>query len=149
MVNLIPSFLDYIHENIDPAYAERKKEVKKSIQAAGLISTAALVASIVFGVLGIALTTSAGVAVIFGLPIILVSLPVGYLSYNSYKTLENIKDVLENPKKYQNSFGLEDSFDKQSLKNKLTQGTFCFSWCIGFILEEMFKSGTLKERSFD
>lgn len=142
MVNFIPSVIDYIHENVDPSYMKEKEESKKAIQAAGLISTAGIIASAALAILGL---TSGGLV---GSALILVSLPAGYLSYNAYKMFGNIHDIIDNPKIYQNSLGLEPTFDKQKLKAKLMQDTVCFNFCVDFIVEEMAKAGMAKNRSF-
>lgn len=83
MVNFISSFMENIHENIDPSYMKEKEETKKQLQAIGLVSTAALIVSIAIGLFGTASTASGGFGAVIGLPLILVSLPLGYFSFNA------------------------------------------------------------------
>ncbi|MBA3816436.1 MAG: hypothetical protein H0X29_07950 [Parachlamydiaceae bacterium] len=141
MVNFVSSFIESIHENIDPSYLKDKDQAKKNLKQIGLTSTATLVTSIVFGILGISLTAS-GAAI--GLPLILVSLPIGYLSFNVYNVSKNINDILDNPKDYQRLFVLDPGYDKQKIKTKLEQGTFCFSWIIELALDEVAKSNNMR-----
>lgn len=140
MASFISSFMENVHENIDPSYIREKEETKKQLQSIGLISTAILVASIALVIFGVALTASGGFSAIIGLPIILVSLPLGYLSFNAYKVTKNISDIEDNPKEYQRFIGWDLIWDKQKIKKKLEQETFCFSWIVDVAVEEMGKS---------
>jgi hypothetical protein len=146
MVSPISSFIghlqdgaEHIHENIDPEYKKQKTEIKDSLQKVGLMSTAAIAASVAFGILGITMTASGGLAAIVGVPLILVSLPLGYLAYNGYRVAENLNEIVDNPKKYQATFGLEDGFDKDKVKAKLKENTFGFSWIIDFAIDQLSK----------
>lgn len=132
MLNL-SLFLESIHENANPAYLQQKEEKKKLIQSMGLISTAVLVASAVVGIFGIALTLSGGVGAVMGLPLILVNLPLGYLSFNAYKVSQNINDIIDNPAIYRN---LNQTFDKQKIKKKLEKETFFFNWIIDVLVDK-------------
>lgn len=143
MINFICSSIENIHENIDPSYLKEKEGVKNNVLVIGLVSTATFVTSIAFAIFGIALTVSSGLGAFIGFPIILVSLPVGYLSYNAYKISKNTNDIIDNPKKYQRLFGLDPAFDKQKIKNKLEQGTFCFSSIVEIALEGVAKFGNV------
>ena len=140
MTSIISSFIENVHENIDPSYLKEKREIKKNLQQVGLISTAASIASLAVGIFGLALTVSGGLGAIIGLPLILVSLPLGYLAFNTYKLSENMKDIIDNPKEYQRFFGLVPTFDKQKIKKKLEEETFCFSWAAELAAEAMAKS---------
>lgn len=137
----LASFLENIHETVDPAYLEAKEANKKGIQFVGFIATATFVASVASAIFGMALTVSSGFGAILGAPIILVSLPIGYASYNAAKVSKNINDIIDNPKEYQKLFGLHQVFDKQKIKKKLEQETFCFSWAVNVVVEAMVKSG--------
>jgi len=145
MVSFIPSLLENLHQGADPAYAKKKEESKALVAKVELASVAALVVSVAFGVLGIALTVSGGLSLILGFSIILVTLPAGYLVYNAYKTLENIDDVLDNPKKYQDAFGLTQTFNKELLKAKLKEGTFLFGWFASIAVEKISKGKSGRE----
>lgn len=134
MLNSMSSFFENIHENIDHAYLLEKEERKKQIQSVGLISTAVLVASAVVGIFGFALTISGTVGAVIGLPLILVTLPLGYLSFNTYKVSKNMNDIIDNPTAYRN---LNLTLDKQQIKKKLQQETFCFDWIIDLAVEKI------------
>ena len=144
MASFITSLLESAHEYYDPTYQKQKEELKKFVQATGLISTAALIGSVAFAILGISLTASGGFAAVIGAPIIFASLPSGYLCYNANKVSENFNDIVSNPKQYQRLLELDPAFDKYKFKNKLTEGTFCFGWAIDCWLDEMVKSGIMR-----
>lgn len=130
---------EHLHENIDPEYKKQKAEVKGFLQQVGLASTAAAVTSVALGILGIVFAASGGLAAIVGVPLILVSLPVGYLAYNAYRIAENLNEIVDNPKKFQASFGLEGGFDKDKVKAKLKENTFGFSWIIDVAIDQLSK----------
>lgn len=133
MVRFVSSFVEDFREFVDPSYLEAKEEMKKNLRTMGLVATGTLVASFALTFFGAALTTSG-----FGAPIIFVSLPLGYSSYNCYKISENLYDIIENPTEYQKFTSL--SVDKQKIKKKLGEGTFCFSWIIDLAVDEAIKS---------
>lgn len=146
MVNHLSSFIghlhdaaEHVHENIDPEYKKQKEEMKDGLQKMGLLSTAGVASSIALGILGIALTASGGLAAIVGVPLILVSLPLGYLAYNAYRVAENLNDIVDNPIKFHAPFTLEKAFDKQKIKEKLKENTFGFSWIIDFAIDQLSK----------
>ena len=147
MVSPITSFIghlqdsaEYLHENIDSAYKKQKEEVKDCLQKVGLLSTATMAASIALGILGITCAATGGLAAVVGVPLILVSLPLGYLAYNGYRIAENLNDIVANPKKYQVSFGLEGALDKDKVKEKLKENTFGFSWIISAVIDQLSKN---------
>ncbi|KAF3362754.1 hypothetical protein PHSC3_000668 [Chlamydiales bacterium STE3] len=155
MANFISSLVENIRGSIDSPYGETHQEAKIGLQTIGLTSTATLVTSVAFGVFGVALTIWGGLAAIVGLTIILVSLPLGYLSYSAYKLSDNMNDIIVNPKKYQgqNLLGanidkekikkklkketvcLKANIDKERIKNKLKQETVCLNWVIDCVVE--------------
>jgi hypothetical protein len=69
---------------------------------------------------------------ILGLPIIFVSIPIGYLSYNTTQVSKNILEILNNPKAYQNSYGISNTLDSKKLKAKLKENTFFFDFFIEY-----------------
>jgi hypothetical protein len=129
--------IEHIHTALDPVYAKKKEEHLADCQLAKLISAAALATSVAFAVFGIVLAVSGGPAAIVGLALILVSLPLGYLSYNAYRTSENAIDICNNPIEYLNFTRFDETFNKQTLKNKLTQGTFGFDLFTDLLIEKM------------
>jgi hypothetical protein len=138
-----PAFFESCHEALDPSYAVNKKNNLNSLKNLELISSAALISGIAFMVLGIALCSS-GLGAIIGVPLVLISIPTCYFSYNGTRVLENLQDIFDNPKKLQNLYLLDTSFDKYSFKNKLKEGTFCFNWFIDAAIEQMVNNGTAK-----
>ncbi|HEV8052651.1 MAG TPA: hypothetical protein VGP47_09155 [Parachlamydiaceae bacterium] len=147
MVNPISSFIgrlqdnaESIHENIDPAYRKQKKEVKEGLQKVGLMSTAALATSVALATLGICCLAIGGAAAFVSIPMFFVSLPLGYLAYNAYRISENLNQIIENPKKYQVSFGLVNAFDKHQVKIKLKENTFGFGWVIDAVMDHYAKN---------
>lgn len=137
MTSFISSFVETVHENIDPSYVREKQQVKKGVQATGLISTATLVASIALGTIGIALTCGGLIAT--GLALTSVSLPLCYSSFNAYTVSKNISDIIDNPKQYQKITDFELTWDKQKIKKKLEQDTFCFSSIVDVAVEKVSK----------
>ena len=141
MASFISSFAEAIHECADPAYLKFKSQTKKDLEIVGMLATAALVASVVVGIAGFALASAGGLAAVVGAPVILVSLPVGYLAYNIYRITDNLAEIIDNPKKYDNSLGMDLGHHK--LKRQLKQGTIGFDWIVNFVVSEMAKSGKL------
>jgi|JI9StandDraft_1071089.scaffolds.fasta_scaffold21419_5 hypothetical protein len=131
------SLIEKFHESLDPVYLKKKEGAQKEIQQVGLVATAALVGSVAFGVLGILLTISGGFPAAIGLGLILVTLPLGYLAFNTYTASKNMRDIINSPKEYQKLLSLDQVFDKQKIKDKVSEGTFCFNWIVDIAVEKM------------
>jgi len=129
-----------IKNNVDPTYAKKQKEVRDATQAGSLAAVALLVADVAFFVLGFALCAAGGGALVLGIPLVLVTLPVGYLAYNAYRTCENLKEIIDTPSKYQNLGGI-GGWHKDSFKTGLIKGTFCFEWFADLIVQNMVEKG--------
>lgn len=134
MFDFIAAITDQVHENVDERYLKVKNEGKEATQATQMISAAVLVTSVAITIFGFHAIASGSFV---GLPAITIGLLQTYLSYNFYKFSENADAILDNQKKYQNLFGLEGTFNHRALKNKLAEGTFCFSWWINYIPDRM------------
>lgn len=126
MSGYITSFLETLDEVGNPGYVRSKENANKVLQEAGLYATACLVGSVALTVLGIILTTSVPYGKILGLPILFVSIPLGYFSFNVNQVSKNFLDIVKEPKKYQDLFGLTNSFNKDKVKSKLKEKTFYF-----------------------
>lgn len=144
MLSFIPSFAEYVHENVDHNYAKEKEELKGVFQTAQLISAAALVAGVAFTIFAFASIASGGLVGLGGLMMLTTSLPLVYFSYNSCRLAANLDNILENPKKYQNLFGLEETFNKRAFKQKISEGTYCFNWFISYLTDKLVKHGMVK-----
>ncbi|MBS0585280.1 MAG: hypothetical protein JSR76_03135 [Verrucomicrobia bacterium] len=131
------SFIEKFHESVSPEYVKKKEGAQKEVQQVGLIATAALVGSVAFGVLGVLLTISGGFPAVIGLGLILVTLPLGYLAFNTYTASKNMRDIIDSPKEYQKFLGLDQAFDKQKIKNKVSEGTFWFNWIVDIAIDKM------------
>lgn len=141
MTSILASFAEKIHEHADPAYLKFKSNAKNDLEVVGMFATAALVASVVVGIAGFALASAGGLTAVIGVPLILVSLPVGYMAYNTYRITDNLADIIDNPKKYDNSLGMD--IGHHQLKSKLKQGTVGANWVVNFVVSELAKSGKI------
>lgn len=138
MIDYISPYMENIHENVDPAYKMEKEEAKRQLQPIGLVATATLIASIALGIFGIALAVSGGYGAIVALPLILISVPLCYLSYNAYKVTKNIDEIIDNPKKYQKFHYQQDpTLDMQKIKKKLAKDTICFRPVVDWFVDKM------------
>lgn len=135
MSSFVSNFFEGVHETSNPSYVKEKEELREKVQEAKSYSTAVLASSIALFILGIALIGTGA-----GIPLILVSLPMGYASYNFYKTCDNVKDIIDNPKQYQNIWGLDGTYNRQALRSKLAEGTIFFDWFADFIVAKLVKS---------
>lgn len=147
--NFISSFVEKVHEKIDPSYLKKKENVRQNLMTVGLVSTASLVMSTAFGIFGIALTNSAKTSVLAGLSVLLVSLPMGYLSYNVYKVSGNAKSIIDDPKLYWDPLKSEKGLkgaNIQKVKRKLEEGTIGFSWVIDCAVTEGIKVYKAKKK---
>jgi hypothetical protein len=138
MSDFLASIFGKVHKQQDPAFAQKLDEAKKELQSSQGQVVAILVSSVAFATFGIANAASGS---FISLPIILVSLPVGFLSYNGYQATKNLYDILDNLTNYRNSYGLESSFDAQKIKSKLKEGTYFFEWTTNANVDEMVRSG--------
>lgn len=149
MLNVIPTIADKIQETIDPQYLRDKLEAKKGLQKDKENSIQALAASIGLSILGYGLSNCGVVGSLVSMPILMVSLPAGYLTYNSYKTSVNMSDILDNPKKYQTLDGLSQIYSEDLLKEKLRKETICFEWATDPLAERIVQYSKENPNSFE
>lgn len=130
--------LENFHRSADPQYARDIDKARSALQDAGLWLTAVAVGSVAFGVIGISLTCGGGVGAALGTSLILVTLPLGYLSFNGTKVSKNLSDILNNPKEYITLKGF-GKLDKQKIKKKVEEETYCFHWIVDAMVDKMIK----------
>lgn len=119
-MSFLPSIVESFHENFDINYAQQKKVFQIGVQTLKIIAAATLVSS--------AVTTFFAFNSLFSLPSILVSLPLCYISYNSYQIADNLHDIIKNPKEYQLAWGLVPKFNRAKIAKKLRQNTILLDW---------------------
>lgn len=96
-------------------------------------AAAVLAASLFFAILGIALIAS-GVGAGAGVFLLCISLPTLYLSYNTYKTLTNAKEMLDSVNKYRSNNG---AIDFAAIRRDLCKGTVLFQWATDSKIDSM------------
>lgn len=132
MVNFVGDFLDFIDEQTNPKIAREKTETREICQKAELAATAVLVASTALAIFGMAMSITSAL----GLPILFVTLPLCYLSYNCSKTIANFAKIIDRPTKYQNFIGLDKEINRLKVKEKLLEGTICFDWAVNALVDK-------------
>jgi len=114
--------------------AEEQKELdqaKSPFRKASIAAVIGLITSVALAIIGIAMIGSGVHSA--GIPLLIVSLPIGYLSYNIYKVSDNIIDALDTMPEYRR----HGKADLQKLKVKFKQGTFCFGYAIDYLVAKM------------
>jgi len=132
-MSFLPSILESCHEGLDPEYAQQKKACQVGIQTFKLIAAATLVYS--------AVSTVFALSSPFSFPIIFVTLPLCYISYNSYQMAENLHQIINNPKQYQYGWGTIPEFNHTKIAHKLKENTILMDW---LLLENVVKDAIVK-----
>lgn len=114
------------------------KTAHEAASSSRLYAVAVLAASIFLAVLGIALCAT-GVGTGFGIALLMISAPAFYVSYNSYKTLTNMKKMIDDVQKQnQNPLATPQQISMADIKKDLKAGTFLFDWIIEPKVEKAF-----------
>lgn len=99
ITNIGSEVAEKLEQAIKSGTASDKKAAHESASKTRLYAVAALAVSLFLAILGVALCAT-GVSAGFGIFLILVSSAAFYAGYNVYKTLSNVKDMIENVQKY-------------------------------------------------
>lgn len=141
MPGFIPALIEGIHEAVDPSYMKEKEQAKEACLVLETTSQVALVSAVALAALGITLMATAGVAgIVFGTLFLAVALPLGYVSYNSYRVSDNLSKVINCPKEYMKFNGLAPAFDSNKLYKKLRKRTFCCDFMVKKLAYEIAKN---------
>lgn len=134
MNDIIASGLKWYVDHNDPAYKAQREKYRKMYQEYQSQSSAALCASVGAGVLGLACSSS-----LIRVPLLMIALPVGYLSYNANKFFGNVSEFNDNPFKYFSLKTLCDkpSIDREAFRRLLQKDTVCFDWAIDSYLDSI------------
>ena len=132
-VSRFNKFMESAHTRLDPVYAEEKKQRNEILTELGMYATASLVASVTFGVVGFALTSSGGgISKVVGTSLTVMSLPTGFLAFNLYKISQNFVEINKNPDQYSS---LTVQNDPKKIKAKLKEGTILFDSVIEYYID--------------
>lgn len=130
--------VNQIRRHLDPVYVSQYREEKEACRVVGMVSLAGIVGSVALGILGFSLTACGGIAVVIGVPLLLASLPAGYLSYNCYTISKNVLEIVNNPSAYR-ILGLGPA-DRQKIRSKLGEGTFLCNWAVDMVMNDIVSS---------
>lgn len=131
------SLLDVI-ENTDKKYDHQKLQLFETSTLFQLCSLAILVTTVGLSILGLVFCASeSSKKVTAGVLINLVALPISYLAYNFYRSLENLKRISEHPGDCKTF--LSTHIDRNLFRKKLLENTFFFEWLIDIALENLYK----------
>lgn len=102
----------------------------------GLSKSAALIGlvmSVFTSVIGYAFCGK-GVGVVIGFPMLMIGTVGSFISYNTYKTIQNLEGINQNPQKFKKFYG---PYDQKAIRNHLQKGTLGFEvpidWIVKFI----------------
>lgn len=84
----------------DPEFVENMQEDHKKSVKQKLLGLAALVAGVALLCLGIGLCMAGPIGMGFGIPLIFISLPILWASYNYYRVFSNLEEITKDPAKY-------------------------------------------------
>ncbi|MBS0649027.1 MAG: hypothetical protein JSS10_07400 [Verrucomicrobia bacterium] len=114
-----------------PQYQEYQTRIQEYAEHYERYTTAGMYASITGGTVGICLTLTGRAKA--GYTLIVVSLPMGYFSYNANKVYENLEnDFANNIIQHMSRKNKKDQFDQKKLRETLKKGTLCYDPFIEF-----------------
>jgi len=117
-----------------PDFQSKKTVCQNDLLRFQTVSAAAFVANITFTTIGFGFCLARWPFI--GSGFLLVNVPLTYCTYNLYRSLENARDVIQNPKSYVIiPQGTSDrKVDNDKIKAQITKGTFCFEWFCNVVI---------------
>jgi roadblock/LC7 domain-containing protein len=114
-----------------PDYQEYQKRIREYAEQYEIYATAGKYASVVCGTVGVCLTLTGRDKT--GYTLVVISVPIGYFSYNVNKVCENLENGFANHiiKHMVRKKG-KDKIDLEKLKETLKKGTLCYNPFIEF-----------------
>lgn len=109
-------------------------EVKRSLRSCSIIAVIGMIVAVSLAIIGIALTATGCPGA--GVPLLILSVPLGYFSYNGYKVCANAIDVIANFKDYHKLLGLA-GVDEKQIKTRLSRDTFCFDYAVDHMVSAL------------
>lgn len=111
-----------------PSFEQKKQDCQKDLLRFQTVSAAALVANITFTTVGFGFCLARWPFT--GSGFLLLNVPLSYCTYNLYRSLDNARDVIQNPKNYViiHQGSTDRQVDNDKVKAQITKGTFCFEW---------------------
>lgn len=114
-----------------PEYQEYQTQIQEYAEQYERYATAGMYASVVCGTVGVCLTLTGRDKT--GYTLVVVSVPMGYFSYNVNKVCENLEnDFANHIIKHMVRKKGKDKIDPNKLKATLMRGTFCYNPFIEF-----------------
>ncbi len=114
MNSIVAGFVNGFRSTFDPEYVQFRKDIKMFSEKVSLVGLAALVAGIALFILNIAFVAAAAVPA--GIICLALTLPCVYVSYNSRKLSDNLRNISKNPQKYINNFSSKPRIQTEDLK---------------------------------
>ena len=114
------------------AEAQYFNDLKSTCRTCSIIGVIGMIVSIALAIIGIALTATGCVG--GGVPLLVLSVPLAYFSYNGYKVSANALDVIDNYKDYEN---LVSGANTQKIKKRVNEGTICFEYAVDYLVSAL------------
>jgi hypothetical protein len=122
-----------IDSSCEPRYRLLQKRLRDEAGGMQLCSIAGLTASAVALFFGMSMNK---------ISVVIISVALGFVSYNMYRVSENYYKVAENPNNFDAMFGWSDLFGKRKqdnpkLKACLEENTFYFGVFVNFVVKHV------------
>lgn len=131
-MNFFETFKEQTYGEMPPEAKQNVKVARQTLDKAQSTSRVFLIMSIALLTLGIVISSR---SLISGFPIIFISLPMLYFSYNCYQGTGNLLKILDNVKEYLAKD--ENKLDREKVRATISKGTFCFEWCVDRLMNEL------------